>query len=257
MRAVVVHHHLGLGDHLICNGLVYALLEREEFVYLAAKRRYLDAVRCLYADEPRVEVFPVDQEPEDVDQFARERQCRVVRIGFEACDRDAFDQAFYRQMDVPFEDRYRRFRLPRTIPGEDVLFDRLAPSGDYCLTHREGTVGLFTLRINSTLPRIDIRAGLDPNRNLLAYRKLILRAREIHCINSSVLHLVDSIDPPAALYYHAVRRTDFELRPRWTVVRYSTHPVLSTWRRAVARGRLVGAKALGRVSQPVRDLSNS
>jgi hypothetical protein len=238
MRPVVVHHHLGLGDHLICNALVQTILDREEFVYLAARRRYLPTVRCLYSEEPRVEVFPVDREPEDVDAFARRMELPIIRIGFEHCDKKRFDESFYEQMGVPFDDRYRRSRLPSRIPDEDRVFERFAPSGEYVLMHRENSLGLFNLRIPSALPRVDIRAGMDPSNNLLACRRLIMQAREIHCVNSSVLHLVDSLDPPGARFYHAVRRTDFKLRPSWTLVPYATNPVLAVIRRGMARGRL-------------------
>jgi hypothetical protein len=252
MRAVIVHHHLGLGDHLICNGLVHAVLDREDFVYLAARRRYLPTVRCLYSEEPRVEVFPIDRDPDDVDALAVRLRLPVIRIGFQHCDKTRFDESFYEQMQVPFEDRYRRSRLPRRIPDEDSVFDRFAPAGDYAVMHRENSLGLFNLRIDSDLPRVDIRMGMDPSNNLLACRKLIMGAREIHCVNSSVLHLVDSLDPPAARFYHAVRRTDFRLRPCWTVVPYATNPVLAVIRRGLARGRLVGMRTLSQAAPPMR-----
>ena len=245
MSAVVVYHHLGLGDHLICNGLVHTILDREDFVYLAARRRNLSSVRCLYSEEPRVEVFPIDREGDDVDAFARRLGLPVIRIGFEHCDKKRFDESFYEQMEVPFEDRYRRSRLPQHIADEDRLFERVAPQGDYLLTHRENSLGLFNLRIDSDLPRVDIRMGMDPSNNLLACRRLIMQAREIHCVNSSVLHLVDSLDPPGKRFYHAVRRTDFRLQPCWTLVPYATNPVLAVIRRGMARGRLRVSRSAG------------
>jgi hypothetical protein len=252
MRAVIVHHHPGLGDHLICNGLVHTILDREDFVYLAARRRNLRTVECLYSEEPRVEVFPVDHERDDVDAFARRMNLPVIRIGFEHCDKKRFDESFYEQMGVPFEDRYRRSRLPRHIPDEDRVFESFAHASDYVVTHRENSLGLFNLRIESDLPRVDIRMGMDRSNNLLACRRLIMQAREIHCVNSSVLHLVDSLDPPGARYYHAVRRTDFKLRPCWTVVPYATNPLMAVFRRGMARGRLIGLRALEQLAPPAR-----
>jgi hypothetical protein len=243
MSAVVVHHHLGIGDHFICNGLVRTLVDRYERIYLPSKRHYHSAVSCLYAEEDRVTVFPVDDESKDIDAFAARHGCPIIRVGFERCDPWQFDRSFYDQLNIPFENRYTRFKLPQVIPHEDELFDRLSPDGPYCLVHREGTVGIFELRIESALPRVYVEKGADPFNNILAFRKLISGAAEIHCINSSVIHLVDGINPRGALFYHKVRRTDFTLRPCWRVVPYASTPVLGTWRRAVARARLIRARA--------------
>jgi hypothetical protein len=236
---ILVHHHLGLGDHLICNGLVHHLADQNDIVYLPAKRRYLATVRCLYSEQPKVQVFPVDQEEPDIAAFARERSCPVLRVGFEHCNRQQFDASFYEQLGIPFDVRYTGFTLPRAIPHEDELFDRLAPREPYCLLHRESSGGVFDVRIDTTLPIVEIERRSDPYGNLLAVRKLIASAEEIHCINSSVLHLVDGMAPTARRFYHAVRQTDFTLRPEWTVVSYGASAVSRTWRTAVAKARSI------------------
>lgn len=243
MKTLVVWHHPGLGDHLICNGLVNALADEHEVVYVPCKRHHLDTVRCLYSEQPRVQPFPVDAWPQDVERFSREKGCQILRVGHEHTDRDRFDVSFYRQLNMPFELRYSRFALPLVIPHEEELYDRLAPAaGGYCLVHREGTGGIYELTIASMLPVVYVDPRTNPFNNLLAYRKLIRDAAEIHCINSSVIHLVDGIPTKAALFYHAVRQTDFTLRPSWTVIGYGAHPVQRWWRRAGARSRLLRAQ---------------
>ena len=157
-----------------------------------------------------MQLFPVDAWPQDVERFSREKGCEILRVGHEHTDRDRFDVSFYRQLNMPFELRYSRFALPRVIPHEDELYDRLAPAaGGYCLVHREGTGGIYELTIASTLPVVYVDPRTNPFNNLLAYRKLIRDATEIHCINSSVIHLVDGIPTKAALFYHAVRANRF------------------------------------------------
>ena len=54
-------------------------------------------------------------------------------------------------------------------------------------------------------------------------------------INSSVIHLVDSLRPKARLFFHAVRKMNFSVRERWTTVEYSL-PVV---RDVLARARRV------------------
>jgi len=240
-RQLVVYHHPGLGDALICNGLVHYVADRMDRVYIPCKPQYLSTLRCLYSERQGIEVFAVHDWSTEVDAMAAARACPVLRVGHELCDRRRFDASFYEQVGIPFDVRYSRFALPRVIPNEQALYDRLAPGGRYLLTHRENSLGLFRLRIDSDLPVVDVRRDADPYDNLLAFRRLIGEADEIHCINSSVIHLVDGLPTKGRLFYHAVRKTDFTLRPGWTVVPYSTHPIAAFARRAAARIRLLHA----------------
>lgn len=238
MSALLLHHHLGLGDHFICNGLVNHLAERHEVIYLPAKRKNYDTIRCLYSEEPVVRVFAVDDEFKDVAAFQQMANCPILRVGFEHCDPRCFDMSFYRQLGIDFAVRYSKFRLPRRIPREDDAYAALAVPGGYCIVHNEGSRGPYHLKIATDLPVVFITAERarknELYRNLLNYRKLIQHAEEIHCINSSVIHLVDSLQPRARLFFHAVRKMDFSTRERWSVVEYSlplVHDVLARARR--------------------------
>src|SRR2546428_4788606 len=218
MKRLVVHHHLGLGDHFICNGLVNHLAETHASVHLPCKRAYFATVSCLYSEQPNVEVFAVDNEAADVASVAERLNAEILRVGFGRVDRDRFDVCFYQQLGIPFEYRFSKFRLPSRIPEEDDVFRALAGGHErYCLVHRQGSAGTYRLRIESPLPIVPIdRQRLEaPFRNLVNYRMLIERASEVHCINSSVIHLVESIGSAAALYYHDVRTRNFQTRLPW------------------------------------------
>src|SRR5579871_3505406 len=200
---LVVWHHPGLGDHLICNGLVNYLADQHDRIFLPCKPQYLDTVRCLYAEQPKVEPFAVARWPDDVEDAARKHGCDILRVGHERTNPNRFDASFYRQLNIPFEVRYTRFALPQRIPHEEELFECLAPGGDYCLVHAECSSGVYTLDIPGALPRVRIERSTDPFGNLLAYRMLMTKAAEIHCINSSAIHLVDGVPTRARLFYHA------------------------------------------------------
>ena len=224
---MIVHHHLGLGDHFICNGLVNHLAEEYDLVYLACKRVSYPTVACLYREQPRVSVFPVRDEQVDVDRFARGVDAPVLRIGFERCEVGRFDESFYSQLGIPFEYRYTKFKLPAFIEDEDELYAAAASSGPYIVVHREASYGVHVLRIDSTLRQIDLRGRRsgDVFGNFLAYRRLIQQAAEVHCINSSVVHLVNSLDVAGRLVYHDVRKRNFQLRSGWTTVHYRARAI--------------------------------
>jgi hypothetical protein len=223
VSAIVLYHHLGLGDHFVCNGLVNDVAERHDHVYLPCKNIHEDTVACLYSEQPKVTVFPVDnaRQHAEVAAFAAERRLTVVKVGFEHCVAEAFDLSFYAQLRIPFEYRYTKFRLPSRIADENELFDALAPDVPYAVVHREASFGLYRLRLDTPLPLVEIRRTAGrPFANLLNYRRLLQRAAEIHCINSSVIHLASSIETSGRLFYHDVRRKNFQLAPGWTTVRY-------------------------------------
>ena len=43
----IIHHHLGLGDSIICNGLVNYLSKKNNKVYLPVKSNLLDKINYL------------------------------------------------------------------------------------------------------------------------------------------------------------------------------------------------------------------
>jgi hypothetical protein len=236
MTPIVLYHHIGLGDHFICNGLVNHLLDEHERIYLACNRLHVGTVTSLYSEEPRVTVFPVDddRQEDDVAAFARSVNLPVVKVGGEHCVHERFDLSFYEQMQVPFEYRYSKFRLPARIPHEDEIFDALAPAGPYAVVHQEASFGTYRLRTRTRLPIVEIKRRDRPHfENLLNYRTLLHRAAEIHCINSSVLHLASSMETTGRLFYHDVRPRNFQLRPGWTTVPYRALEL--RWKLARAR----------------------
>jgi len=62
---VLIHHHLGLGDTIICNGLVnYLSNDKGIECFLPVKRHYLKMVTYLYKDNHRVNLFGIDMKQE-------------------------------------------------------------------------------------------------------------------------------------------------------------------------------------------------
>jgi hypothetical protein len=45
-QTIVVHHHTGLGDHFICNGLIHSLREHYS-IDLICKRHYTKSYKIL------------------------------------------------------------------------------------------------------------------------------------------------------------------------------------------------------------------
>ena len=59
-----IYHHLGLGDHIICNGLVRHIKKFEDVVYVFCKPHNTKNVEYMYRDNPNIKVLSVG---EDID----------------------------------------------------------------------------------------------------------------------------------------------------------------------------------------------
>ena len=54
---IIIHHHLGLGDTIVCFGLVNKLSEMYDKIYLPIKDRYADMIKYLYKENKKIEFF--------------------------------------------------------------------------------------------------------------------------------------------------------------------------------------------------------
>jgi len=217
---MIIHHHLGLGDHFVCNGLVnYICKISKEPIHLICKKKNIDTVKYLYSENDKVIVIPIDgfDEISEVNNYASKTNNKVLRIGFDYCDLKNWDISFYNQLNIDFIERYRFFKLPKQKPKNLIE----APHYPYILVHNESSEQKYKLSINTNLEIfcMDKQEGY----HLLSYIDIITNAEEIHCIDSSIFHLIDSIpNTTNKLYFHDIRKppTHFNKPIKWEIVSY-------------------------------------
>jgi hypothetical protein len=223
---IILYHHLGLGDHFVCNGLVNYLSEKNKYkIHLICKQQYFGTISSLYSDNKRIIVHPIScidencsNEISTVNEFSKEKNIPILRVGFDSCDPYDWDRSFYKQLDIPFDVRYSYFRLPSLV--ENML---PVPDENYILIHDSTRIKKYDLNIESNYHHMYVVNGLTDN--MLCYLNMIYGAKEIHCVNSSFFHLVDSIkNTKSRLYYHHLRKTDqthFNIdESKWNKVQY-------------------------------------
>lgn len=55
-----IYHHLGLGDHIICNGLVRSLKNSfNEEISVFVKPQYYENISKMYRDDPNIIPLPI------------------------------------------------------------------------------------------------------------------------------------------------------------------------------------------------------
>lgn len=212
---MIIHHHLGLGDHFVCNGLVN-YLSRKQSVHLICKQHNKPTVSSLYSENDNVTIIPIQGNNELLESYnySQQNKLPILYVGFNKCDPQNWDQSFYKQLNINFLERYRFFKLPRKLPPQISI-----PNEKFIFVHNTSSDGQFVLNIESPLHQF-IASKNDGN-NLLSYIQIIQEAEEIHCINSSLFHLIDSLPCVTnKLYYHNVRPhpCNFQISYKWEIV---------------------------------------
>lgn len=217
---MIIHHHLGLGDHFVCNGLVnYICKTFKEPIYLICKKHNAETVKYLYSENDKVTVVSIDgiNEILEVNEYASKINNKILRIGFEHCDTKSWDTSFYNQLNIDFIERYRFFKLPKKKPNNLIK----APASPYILVHNQSSEQKYGLNISTNLDMFYINK--QDGYHLLSYIDVIINAEEIHCIDSSIFHLIDSIpNITNKLYFHNIRNfpTHFNKSVKWETVLY-------------------------------------
>ncbi len=187
---LMIHHHLGLGDHLVCNALVRRCAADGRRVGLFCKKRYLPSVAFMYRDVPQIGLLPVDDDKE-AQAVAAAAETPVIRIGFERLDSKDFVESFYRQAGMERRLRYEGFHVERDPDREKDCFRRLTDGlGPYIFLHDDPARGfaIDRRRVPASLPVVRPEGG----ENIFDYLTVIERATEIHCIDSAFANLVES-----------------------------------------------------------------
>ncbi len=220
MRTLYLDWHLGLGDAIICNGLVRWLARENpgrHIVIPCYQNHNTSAVSQMFADlthwrgdvGPSVFVVPDTNPPP--------HGCLLLPIGMNNPGWGTvtpFDRAFYAFAGVPFDAKWDLFHIPESnteLPPPDYR---------YALLHEDRARGfaIDRSRIKDILIH-SVTPGKTPR--ISDWRHWIANAAEVHVIDSSVMHLAELLPTNGKLFYHKYARPnaadDAIFRKAWTV----------------------------------------
>lgn len=223
LNSVFVYHHLGLGDHIVCNGMVRYILNKSnsDFLFLPVKTHNHETVSSMYSDDHRIVCLPVNSDA-DVPNLSQINSCRSFhRAGFEKTRSD-WDVSFYDSVGVPFSERWNSFKVNRNPEREKMLFSLLNLNVDdpYIVVHDVSSIGKFDkMKIDTNGKRVVKIEKLTGN--LLDWCSVIEGADEFHGIDSSVVHLAQSLNTKVG-FVHASTATPPQIGSpeNWFLVSY-------------------------------------
>jgi len=241
-----IYHNLGLGDHILCNGLVRIITDTGRNFKLFVKRHNVSSVKFMFRDILNLELIEVDSDQQVVDylvnnkisanslKFTPNAEQELITGGISNfvgnavqpwdIDKDiTFDEYFYRQHDLDFKNRWDKFFVKRDLSREQELFMKLNPDSErYVLIHNAGSDGVNRINnnyINSDCKKIYVEKHTEI---IFDYLTLISLAEEIHCVESSFLLLVDSFKMKnKKIFFHnntLSRGFKFKLKNPWQIV---------------------------------------
>jgi len=226
-NVVLLEAHFGLGDNLICLGLMRTLAENNPNIryYLACLPQYFHSIAWMLQSSSNI--FPtVVTSGREARQLANFLNASYQTIGIHHIDIKRFDESFYEEYSVPFEYRWSKSAVPPG-PKSEALFKQLNPDNQpymlICRTESGNNTYPLMISNSANLKTIEIYPATH---NIYDWTKLVENASEIHSIDTSFLHFVENVlhdKSHGKLYYHLAKKklkSAFTRKLSWHLVQY-------------------------------------
>lgn len=214
MTSIYINWHLGLGDAIICAPIAVKYASMYEKVYVPAYDHNTESVKSFFVNYPNIEVVP---------HYLKVR-AKVLNLG--AYNKDlpllpgeSFDEWFYRVAGMEIEDK-KRFNPFSVLSGKPTLENWM----NYAFVHDDESRG-FKINRNHITDGLSIFFPENKGGSVLSFSARIRYASEIHCIDSSFLHLCDALPTTGKLYWHQYARRyekplhDVKLTKDWIIIK--------------------------------------
>jgi len=210
-QSVTVLGHMGLGDHIACNGLIRYLSDTYDLT-VCTKHIYLENLQYMFRDLPNVN-FLTGEDDSDV---VRQLHGNVIRLGYfntpypELSD-PMFDRAFYKDAGVDYSVMRDRFFILRDFFLEDKLYKQVVDylgTDDYIVVHDDPSRN-YKIHVQTDKAIFYIGKGRTPveGKTIFEYRKVITNAKEYHGFDSSFMWMIELWKIPVKnKYIHANTR---------------------------------------------------
>jgi hypothetical protein len=228
---------MGLGDHILCNGIVRYYAELYDRIYLFVKPHNLANVSYMYRDLSKIKFIPMnDAEVKFFMKVNPNNEYLIAGITQEWFHNfdikkiyKTFDEGFYIAARVPFEDKWNRFYFQRDLEKEkNIFYNKLGLKNNekFIIVHDDPKNNRFfkSQLIPSNIKIIN--PGDFKEIGIFDFLYTFEQAEELHLMNSSFMNLVDCILlKTKKLFLHSYARTDMgdnpnpQLKLNWNIMK--------------------------------------
>jgi hypothetical protein len=242
MTKKYIRQHMGLGDHIICNGLVRHFCEQYDDIAIFCKDVLYENVKFMFRDIKHLDVIPFEDKTgyyqfvfkngrqvvvdnlSDYQclQFIKENNIDfendIIHIGFDGLGglNTRFDKAFYKMHGFDPSFRLDNFYCERNFEYEDYVFNFLNPNNEKYIfvvdddKHQFGSLTIDESRLPKQYKIIKYDKTLNYNDSrflMYNYRKILENAEEVHMFQSAFSEFVNSIElQKPKIYFHLYLR---------------------------------------------------
>jgi hypothetical protein len=207
-----IYHHLGLGDHIVNNGMVRNFYKKYDAITLFSYKHNVKNVQYMYRDLEKFQVIGVESDSQ-ADFYISNNNLDCLKIGFsdlsDVMPKLPFDKAFYKLAGLDFSVRFDEFYFERDLEKEKEVLNILNPTGEkYIFIHDDSSRGFS---IDMSRIKIEYKVIMNDKRfNVFDYITLIENAEEIHFMQSSFKELMCSYElkKPTLYQHNYVRQYD-------------------------------------------------
>jgi hypothetical protein len=229
-KTLYVHHHLGLGDHIVCYGILNYILKNNyaEKIKIFCWKRNFSSLFELYKNL-NLDFLMLEDYINDKYQINNilESDEQLLSIGHEKFQEFNFgkyqEQSFYNQLEIPFYNRYSLFDYKRDMKKEELLIDFLnLKKQEYILIHDykifDFNKDFIEKKLNKKfdLPIINLSYIYDNYTNsncefnFFNIGMLIENCKEFYCLESCTKAYIEYLDTNnVELFFYSGRGCDF------------------------------------------------
>jgi len=209
----IIYQHLGLGDIILCNGLIRHLISinnNSKKIFFICKNSNLKAAKFMYRDVKNLKIMGINQNKNEKNEVNlllkkfKNNEINYIKIGHEfyvptEClninnkgNRWPCDIVFYKQFNIPFKFRYTKSFWKRDLVSEKKLFNKFTDKKKYAFIHDDVSRGLI---IDDKYIGNNLKVIRNSNNELIFdYGLLLENADEIHVMESSFRQLMETLN---------------------------------------------------------------
>jgi hypothetical protein len=228
MNNLLLLHHQGLGDSIICNGMVNELTQQFESTTIFCKKKYQASISNMYSFTPKIKILSVENDIEAFKIIEKTKNlfAKTLVIGFNFLIPNSnlkFEEQFYLQANVKHIKKWESFYIGRNFQKENYLLNK-APN-NFIFVHDDSSRQMLISDKYLKNKKV-FKVDTSITNNIFDYCACIEQASEIHVIDSCFMFLVDCLkykNPKQKLFVHRYSRFNEDwllpvLKKNWTII---------------------------------------
>ena len=129
MNSVYIYHHLGLGDHIIANGLVRSIAKEYDNVFLFCLPHNVLNVHLMYKDLKNLRLIALTDKEVKSFIFVNPNNNYIItghneftKIYKNTNNTLKLDEIFYKLANIPIENKWKEFYIERDLEKEKGIY---------------------------------------------------------------------------------------------------------------------------------------